>query len=261
MKKIFCLLMLATAIFQGCASNCTMAPARKWGEMGLTKDPEQISQLEKSMTDKDIARMLDVKVSSKLPTTLAVAKLACGYQPYLDTIDAEELKRWSETIRPLPEIRGICPLTTVAHPQEEPTLHSLRTAAARMNCELLLVYLQQDNTVDNYNDAAALYWTFVGLWVVPGNVYEHRTVMQAALIDCRTGMILGTATGDCHKKQTCAAAYKGIYRDKFSVESPTEAFADLLKGSERMLAGVVAAARSCNAQAKIECQTVDLLSR
>ncbi len=252
MKKALCLLLAAAAITAGCASHNQMAPLKSWNEMGLTQDQKQISQLEKSMTDKDIANMLDVNVQAKLPTTLAVAKITGGCRPYLETIDAEELKQWSETIRPLPEISGVGPVTAISHPDGTVTLHSLRTAAARMNCELLLVYYQQDDTVDNYNGAAALYWTFVGLWLVPGNVYEHRTVMQAALLDCRTGMILGTATGDCRKKQTCAAAYKDIYRDKFAAEAPKEALADLLKGSERMLAGVVIAARNNQAQASLK---------
>ena len=117
-------------------------------------------------------------------------------------------------------------------------MHSLRPAAARMGCELLLVYLQADSSVDNYNDAAALYWTLIGLWLVPGNVYEHRTVMQGVLMDCRTGMILGTVTGDCHREKAYAAAYQTIAVDQLSSETPAGALADMQKGFAPLIRSV-----------------------
>ena len=48
-------------------------------------------------------------------------------------------------------------------------LHALRVAAARLHCELLLVYMQADTQADHFNDASVLYWSIVGLWLAPGN--------------------------------------------------------------------------------------------
>ena len=111
-----------------------------------------------------------------------------------------------------------------------------------MGCELLLVYLQSDSTVDNFNEAAALYWTFVGLWLVPGNVVEQKTVAQALLVDCRTGAILGTATGGCHLKRICPAALKQIQKDKLAQRTPRKALTNLQTDCKRLLKNVVDAA-------------------
>ena len=118
-------------------------------------------------------------------------------------------------------------------------LRSLRVAAAKMRCELLLVYVQGDSEVDNYNDLAALYWTFVGLWLVPGNDLEHRTVMQALVVDCRTGAILGTATGDTHLKRIAPVALSRIPKDQMAAEAPRQTLADLQAACKRLLAEIV----------------------
>jgi len=213
---------------------------------GLINDPAKVSRLEKAMTSTDIARLLDADVRAKLPSAIAVARLeshCSGYQPFLAPVDAEELNAWSKAFAGEDLIQGVHGISAVMlGDAEKPSLHSLRVAAARLDCELLLVYLKSDSSVDNYNDAAALYWTFVGLWTVPGNVYEHRTLMQAMLIDSRTGAILGTASGDSRLKKLYAAAYADITRDKLSAQAPAEAMVDLRKGCRSLVSRRVKAA-------------------
>jgi rhombotail lipoprotein len=111
-----------------------------------------------------------------------------------------------------------------------------------MGCELLLLYHVSDSGVDNYTDAAALYWTFVGLWLAPGNLYEHRTVMQAIIVDCRTGVILGTATGDSHLRAACPAAFGKVQEDKLAQEAWQKAMDDLLKACKPVLKAIVSKA-------------------
>lgn len=230
----------------GCASHHRLAvPTANLLEIGLINDPQQVSRLEKALTDKDIANLLDVDVRAKLPSAVAVAKLDSycnGYQPYLARIDAEELIGWEKAFGDQDLISGAHPVSHLVHGDSKPTLHSLRSAAAKMNCELLLVYLQADSTVDNFNDAAVLYWTILGLWVVPGDELQHQTVMQAILVDCRTGMILGTATGDGRDKKLCPAAFVGIRKAQMAREVGAEALADLQTGVRRLAARVVTAA-------------------
>jgi hypothetical protein len=208
----------------------------------VINDPNQAARLEAAMTDDDIAALLDAEIHAKLPTAVAVAKIrsqCSGYQPGLETIDATELQGWETATGKAGNITGVLPVTHLSHPGSDATLHSLRTAAARMGCELLLVYLEADSSVDNYNGAAVLYWTLLGLWLAPGNTYEHQTVMQAVLVDCRTGAILGTATGDCHIKRHYIAAYKDIVTADVNKETPRRALNDLQEGSVGMFQGVV----------------------
>lgn len=219
----------------------------------VINDPNQASRLEKAMTDGDIADLLNVDVHAKLPTSIAVARVESqcrGYQPALATIDAEEMNAWEKAVAGQARITGVHAVTPMLHEADRPTLHSLRVAAARLNCELLLVYLQADSEVDNFNEAAALYWTFVGLWLAPGNTGEHRTVMQAVLVDCRTGVILGTAMGDSHQKRIYAAAYKDIHAAGLSKTAAEKAMADLQKSVGELVPKVVRAAVAADAQRK-----------
>ena len=238
MKRTIYLLLIATSSLGGCATRYQMAaPTADLAGTGLINDPAQVSKLEKAITDGDIAKLLDADVRAKLPTGVAVAKIS-NYLG-LTTLDTEELQTWENVIGIQSHISGVHPISAAMLLGQKLTLQSLRTTAARMNCELLLVYLQGDSSVDNFNDAAALYWTFIGLWTVPGNVIEHRTVMQAILVDCRTGMILGTATGDAHEKRSCPAAFAAIRRDELAKLVPVKALTDLQKGVGKLLKRVV----------------------
>ena len=236
---------LAAGVLGGCASSHGLAvPTASLLGARVINDPKQVSRLEKAITDKDIARLLDVDVRAKLPTSVAVASLGTqcsGRRPHLAELDAEELAGWEKAFEAQELVTGAMPVSRVLHGNRRPTLHSLRAAAAKMNCELLLVYLQADSSVDNYNDAAVLYWTLVGLWLVPGNVLEQKTVMQAVLVDCRTGMILGTATGDCHLKRVCPMAFGHVRRAELAKEAPGKALADLQEGVGKLIARVVTA--------------------
>jgi len=242
MRNLF-LLVALVAMAAGCASNYQMANPVRLSRSGLMDDPVQAAAIEKSMTDEEIGRLLDARIQPKLPTSLAVADVSSvGWRAGLRPLSAVELAEWQKVVAGLPPITGIQPVPAIVAGGAGLKLRDLRVAAARVNCELLLVYLESSSAIDNYNEAAALYWTFVGLWLVPGNVYEHRTVMQAVLVDCRTGAILGTATGDCHLKEACPAAYGRVKEEQLAQEAPRRALADLQKGCKALLRQVVAAA-------------------
>jgi len=247
MKRTVGLVLAAGLAAMGCGGcavphQAMVNPTADLLRCGVVNDPDQARRLEKAMTDPQIANLLDVKISAKLPTSVAVAKLrshCSGYQPYLDPPDAEELNAWEQALAGQAMIQGIQPVSALADTSGQPTIHSLRVAAARMGCELLLVYIQSDSQVDNLNDAAVLYWTIIGLWTVPGNVLEHRTMMQALLVDSRTGAILGSATGDSHQKQEYPAAFESQRRAELSSRADKEAMKDLRAGCRRLVKQVV----------------------
>ena len=241
MKKMLCLLSVAVFGLGGCATCYKMSAPRGLAKTGLINDPAQVSKIEKTITDSGISNLLDADVRAKLPTGVAVAKI--GEYSGLETLETKELQRWDDVICAQAHITGVHPISdAMLMGRHSITLQSLRTSAAGMNCELLMVYTRSDSAVDNFNDAAALYWTFVGLWLVPGNVIEHRTVMQAILVDCRTGMILGTATGDARDKRLCPAAFADIRKDELAEKVPQKALTDLEKGVGKLMKQIVESA-------------------
>jgi len=251
MRSSLALLALAVLV-SGCASHQEIREPRSLLQSGLINDSKQAARLEQKLTDKDIAALLDADIRAKVPTKLALAAVSDGYMPYrrgcyssrsgLSAISAEELQRWEAVVQGVPYIEGVMPVTALSIGSTDPKLHDLRAAAAAMGCELLLLYHVSDSGVDNYTDAAALYWTFVGLWLAPGNLYEHRTVMQAIIVDCRTGTILGTATGDSHLWAACPAAFGKVQEDKLAQEARQKAMDDLLKACKPLLKAIVSKA-------------------
>ncbi|MFP4105205.1 MAG: hypothetical protein ACLFVU_03850 [Phycisphaerae bacterium] len=239
MKGLIVAVLLGLMVFAGCGTHNKLSMKQVDFARGGFVDEETAERLRNELTDGDIAKLLDANVKVNLPTSIALARLESPYgqQFHLADISADEMERWNETVEEMDQFTGISPVTSLSmnQPNGSVTMKQLRQAAAQMQCELLLAYVKTDSSVDNYNDAAALYWTGVGLFLVPGNVYEHRTVMQAALVDVRTGMILGTASGDSHKKRTYPAAFKQIQADKLSRETPDEALTDLQAGARGVL--------------------------
>lgn len=249
MNRLLPVLMLVAVAACGCASHARLAAPVLLAEGGLFRDAKDVSALEEALTDEGIARMLDADVKAKLPTSVAVVgaeALPRRYMYYEDPgqglLSAEALKEWEKAFEPIPHITGVQPISPLLLQGKAGTLQGLRSAAAQVKCELLLVFQVSSSAIDNYNDAAALYWTFVGLWLVPGNVYEHRTVYQGVLLDTRTGVVLGSATGDCHLKRACPAAYGEVQEGKLAQEASAKALADFRASCAKLLTDVVARA-------------------
>jgi hypothetical protein len=237
-------LILLTAAVAGCATHRQMGEPVRLSRTGVIEDPSQAAAVEKAATDAPDGKLLDAREPVRMPTRLAVADLSMvGRRAGLRPLGAEEVAEWQKVVAGLAPITGVQAIPSVAVSGSGLKLYDLRRAAAQRGCGLLLVYLQSDTEIDNYNNAALLYWTFVGLWLAPGNTYEHRTVMQAVLVDTRTGTVLGTATGDCHLKEACAAANDRAVEQKLAQEAPRRAQADLQKGCQALLKQVVAAAQ------------------
>jgi hypothetical protein len=172
------------------------------------------------LSDQKIETYLKAKVTPVFPTTLAVAKVKIPYYDYgtsyqygerhpeimvLENLQGDEAAGWQKFTemklannrRVIEQIQFLSPLLV----DGLPTLKKLRDAAAIVHAPMLLVYVQQDDTAGGYNDAAVAYWTFVGLFFVPGNTVGYYSTCQAILVDTQTGYILATAQSDAMREE------------------------------------------------------------
>jgi hypothetical protein len=104
--------------------------------------------------------------------------LTTGDKPRVRLVGAEQLAQWDKAAQGCAGITGFRPISPMLLGDKRLTLNDLRSAAEMMRCERLMVVAEGESEADNFNHAAALYWTFVGLWLVPGNVVEHRAVTR-----------------------------------------------------------------------------------
>jgi rhombotail lipoprotein len=227
----------------GCARDNKLAtPEVRLGELATTQPSGPATGIRQAKGDEEIASVLDVRVRPRLPARLAIARLASTYGDVrMEAIDRDERGAWEKTLEGLREITGVEPLGTLSV-EGKPNFRALRLAAANMNCELLLVYMHASASVDNFNGAAGLYWTFVGLWLVPGSTREHKTVMEAVLLDCRSGAILGTASGSAHAREMYPAAFGGIVSARQERQTPPKAMKELQAAARAMLERVIRSA-------------------
>jgi hypothetical protein len=214
-----------------------------------------------NLTDVAIETYLKADVRPVFPSVLAVAKVrlpdASYYGPgdgggtSLEILRGSEADGWKQMTGPLAgggqtlleQVQLVSPLIV----NKPMTLKSLRDAAALLHAPLLLVYLQDDNYSEGYNDAAMAYWTIVGLFVVPGNTVGHYSTCQGVLVDTRSGFILATAEGEARREENVLPGAVEIARDRVQRQAQTEAVAALQKNVRETLAGL---ARSRGVRAK-----------
>ena len=185
-------LILCVLFCSGCATyqKC-IRPTPKLGELC----PEL-----SNLSDEKIELYLRSNVKPSFPAVLAIAKIepTWGYRDKggytFSTIKGEEAAGWKQLTSNkfnsprelISQVHFISPIFT----DDRLTLKALRDAAALVHAPILLVYLQTENSSSGYNGAAMAYWSFVGLFCVPGNTVGHYSVCQSALIDTQTGFIL-----------------------------------------------------------------------
>lgn len=77
-------------------------------------------------------------------------------------------------------------------------IEGLRAIAARYRLRYLLLYSQRFDDASHLNNWAWTYPTVVGLFAAPGLTVESRGVVQADLLDARTGTVLFTVAEPVH---------------------------------------------------------------
>lgn len=219
---------------------------------GVSKPNVQMGILPAEVSNEELQAMLTRTVHPTWPLDLAVAKLAHAdpyhdYSensrgPHLDLPQSDEAVLWrnlegakDDRGRPLiDKVTFVGPMLT----SDKPTIDNLRQAAARLRSRALLVYAIQENSELGYNNGALLYWTFIGLWVVPGNMVGYYSAAQALLIDTVSGQIITVVNSDAKHEEAVTAAALDIAKDRAQHEAHTAALEQLYSNVQKELARI-----------------------
>jgi hypothetical protein len=239
-----CVTIAAIAVLLASLSGCA-APYK-----GLVKPSPKLSLLSpeiKDLTDDKIDIYLTATARPAFPTVLAVGKVrAAGHwrngeklgTPEIETMRGEEAAGWRNLATgqgtapgPIAQVQFISPLVA----GENASLKGLRDAAALLHAPLLLVYMQDDDRQQGYNDAAMAYWTFIGLFCVPGNRVGQYTVCQGVLVDTRSGVILSTVGGEAKGEENVLPGAVDIAADRVAKNAQEAAVKDLQRAVREAL--------------------------
>jgi hypothetical protein len=249
-KKLLLPMLLATAA--GCSAYAVPGRGANFAQMGLT--PAQRDQ----QTDPAISKLLDRKPLANFPATIAIVRIEAGQysNPKLQTCesggytvvlthDVEKPEQFAQLAK-LPMLAGLEPINRLElpsvtnHPRAysmqmdsdrpvklddltDPT-SSLRTAAALVHADMLLIY-----TFDDVFDDRDLFelGTVLTLGLSPNKSLTVTSTASAVLIDTRNGYIYGAAES-VEKKNTLANCWgENAAADAVREEVEGKAFAKL----------------------------------
>lgn len=193
-----CFASFLSVVLAGCAASApppaaamapvAAAPVPVLGKSLYGKDPSG------SLGEDDLQTILGTAIDLQLPARVGVVPLAEPFDPKgpvaITTrhVAAHDLalgitgSKWfsqvSDVSTDLPNVGG---------------LEGLRVIAARYRVRYLLLFSQKFEDATHLNGWAWTYPTLIGMFVTPGVTVESRGVVQADLLDVRTGTILFTA--------------------------------------------------------------------
>ncbi|QOJ14678.1 MAG: hypothetical protein HRU75_08505 [Planctomycetia bacterium] len=200
-----------------------------------------------ALTDQKIATYLENDVRPRFPTVLALAR---AEEPDSSSTQYRYSRHGEPTLIPLSEAESEAWRSALLGPWSDAhsqtlieqlhvlnpllasgqlTLKHLRDSAAMVHAPLLLVYRRDEASSRGYNDAAAAYWTIIGLFVVTGNTVGHATNYSALLIDTRTGAVLAIFEASELREERTFIGTTDIAADRLRREAREAAHAKLIR--------------------------------
>lgn len=226
---VVCLL----ALVAGCASYTTPGA-------GMKMD---------SLARGDIRERLARRPAAAFPAHLAVARVqAPGYRSYSQTSFGDgrysvvttrdiETPADFERIAKLPQVAGVAPLSRLLLPPRLDTDEDLRTAAASLRADVLLVYTFDTQFVTNESVIAPLRTFYLG--ILPDQTARITTTASAALFDVRTGFVYGVAESTAREDQITSVWTNAEAIDQSRQRTERRAFEQLLSEIETAWSGIV----------------------
>jgi rhombotail lipoprotein len=194
-----------------------------------------------SIGEADLQRVLSTPIDLAFPARVGVVPVA---RPFASEGDVGVEARATASLHLAEKLRGFGAFSHVSDVSTElPNvggIEGLRAIAARYRLRYLVLVSQRIEDDTHVNGWAALYPTIIGIFVTPSVTVSSRGLLQADLLDVRTGTVLASVV------------------EPMSVDSQTFAIgADRQHAREQSKAARVAAERLA---ARLKIQTNELLA-
>lgn len=140
-------------------------------------------------------------------------------------------------IQSLPLIQGVAPVGRILIPSHVNTLRELRSPAAQLRADLLLIYtVDTAFTVDGVSLGPL---SLVSLGFLPNKKARVTATVAGVLIDVRTGYVYGTTEATAIEEQRANLWSTELVADSARIAAEEAAFADFADGFQSFWTGVL----------------------
>jgi rhombotail lipoprotein len=148
-----------------------------------------------TVSETDLQRMLDARLDLSFPARVGVVTLAEPFRAEAGAPLSQQSIVGADVVHALKGSEHFAQVTNVSTDLPNPQgLEGLRTIAARYRIRYLLLCSVRAENHNHLNNWAWLYPTVLGFFAAPGLTVSSEGMMQASLLDVRTGTVLFTAT-------------------------------------------------------------------
>jgi rhombotail lipoprotein len=152
-----------------------------------------------SLSENDLQRVLETPVDLQFPARLGVVPLAAPFDAQAHAalhVRAAASRDLASALVGDPHFSHVSDIST-----DLPNgggIEGLRVIAARYRMRYLLLYSERFEDTTHVNGLGWLYPTLLGMFVVPGVTVESRGLVQADLLDVRSGTVLFSVVEPMH---------------------------------------------------------------
>ena len=206
------------------------------------------NRIRQQQTDSQITEVLDRKPLAHFPTGVAIVRIqAPGYQSQtvqsvgngaysvVLTRDVETDDQFARLAK-LPMVTGLAPINRLLLPTTLYDDKDLRTAAAELHADVLLIYTFDTNF---YDEDMAAPLTVITLGVSPNKHIKVVTTASAVLMDTRNGYIYGISEATQQHQELANAWGDDAAVDRCRRDTEAAAFEKLVGEISKTWAGVV----------------------
>ncbi|MCC6429097.1 MAG: hypothetical protein IT435_20040 [Phycisphaerales bacterium] len=230
-------------LLHGCASSyVTPGGPADFRALGIT--PQEVD----AITDASIAARLNRKPAASFPAALAIVRVQAGGY-YSRTVrglgsgqfsvvtnrDVEQAGEIAK-LESMPMLRGLAPMNRLVTPQSVNSEIDLRSAAADLQADMVLLYTF-DTVFNTETTIPALGVITLGLF--PNEQARVTSTASAAVLDTRTGYVYGVAEATSKTTQLANAWTSNEAVDQSRRRAETEAFSGLVAQIESMWGRIV----------------------